>query len=389
LSPRAPEETLPRTNLRPRLRIAFLIRSLDAGGAERQLVDLVTHLDQSIFDITVLTYYPGGALAPQLEAAAGVRLIYLGKRGRRDVAGFVARLVRHVRDLRPAIIHGYMPDANGLAWLLGRLTGARVVWGIRASDVDLDHYDLLTRLLHRTEAWLSPHADLIIANSEAGSLYHARQGYSPRRMVVIPNGIDADRFRHDAEARRRLRHEWHVGDDEFVLGVVARLDPMKDHQTFLNAAALLATSMPRARCVIVGDGPPEIRRHLTELADQCRVSDRLLWLGARHDMPAVYNALDVTVSSSAFGEGFSNTIGEAMACEVPCAATDVGDAAMIIADTGRVVPRRRPDLLAAALVDLANADRAALGRMARDRIVEHFSTQALVERTTAALCGLE
>lgn len=370
------------------IRLAFLIRSLDAGGAERQLVQLCRRLSKSVFEITVITYYPGGALAPELEATPGVRVVTVGKRGRGDVVGFVRRLIRIVRESRPQIIHGYMWGANELAWMLGRITGARVVWGLRASDMDFSHYDLAFSLMARTGAWLSRRADLIIANSEAGRLHHIELGYAPARMIVIPNGIEVDRFKPDARARMLLREEWGFADDTFVVGIVGRLDPMKDHETFLEAASLAASRVPSARFVVAGSGQAAFRKRLEEIAIRKSVQDRVLWLGARRDIAAVYTALDVAVSSSAFGEGFSNALGEAMATEVPCVATNVGDAATILGDCGMIVPRRRPDLLAAALVHLASIDRAALGHEARKRIARYFSDTALAERTSAALCNL-
>jgi glycosyltransferase involved in cell wall biosynthesis len=367
------------------LRLVFLIRSLEAGGAERQLAQLATSLDKRQFAVTVITYYPGGALAGDLAAQPGVTVISLDKQGRGDLFGFLGRLLRTVRAQKADIIHGYMWGANELAWVAGRLTGARVVWGVRASNVDFSHYDWGSRWLFRAGAWLSGRADLIIANSEAGRRHHAREGYAAERMIVIANGIDVDRFRPDAAARARVRAEWQIADDAIVVGIAGRLDPMKDHETFLRAAAQLLERLPAARFVIVGAGAEAAQPKLEQSVNDARLHQRLRWVGARQDMPAVYNAFDIAVSSSAFGEGFSNTVGEAMACGVPCVATDVGDAAVIIADSGRVVPPGRPDLLADAIADLAAVDRSDLGRRARHRIVRDYSTKALADRTASAL----
>jgi glycosyltransferase involved in cell wall biosynthesis len=367
------------------LQLVFLIRSLEAGGAERQLVKLVELLDKSVFNITVLTYYDGGALAPEIDAVRGVTRMAVGKSGRRDVVRFFARLIRTVRRLRPDVVHGYMPDANALAWVAGRVCGARVVWGLRASDVDFRHYRFLSGALFKLAAWVSPYADLIIANSDSGRRFHTEHGYSSGRMIVIPNGIDLDRFRRDEDARRRLRLAWDVPPDGFVVGSVARLDPMKDHETYLEAAAILSRRIPDSRFVIAGDGPQETKRRLADMADRLGIANSVMWLGTRMDMPAVYSAFDVAVSSSAFGEGFSNTLGEAMACEVPCVTTDVGDGAAIVGDTGRVVPRRNPDRLAEGLAEMAVCDRVRLGKEARSRIQRLYGADALARRTAEAL----
>jgi glycosyltransferase involved in cell wall biosynthesis len=369
-------------------RLVFLIRSLEAGGAERQLVLLATRLDKAVFAVTIVTYYPGGILERELQSVEGVSVISVNKRGRGDTVGFLVRLIRTVRALRPDIVHGYMWGANELAWGLGRLTGARVVWGLRASNVDFGHYDRASAMLFRVGAWLSRRADLVIVNSHAGYRHHVEAGYSPDRMIVIPNGIDVERFQFDAVGRRRLRAEWSLPADALVVGIAGRLDPMKGHDTFLRAAAIVHERDVRAHFVIVGAGSADARTTLERSITDAGLRSHVHWVGPRHDMPAVYSACDIAVSSSVFGEGFSNTIGEAMACGIPCVATDVGDAALIVADCGRVVPPGHADLLADAISELAASDLAELGKCARRRVATEYGTTALADRTTAAMLAL-
>ena len=207
------------------IRLCFLIRSLESGGAERQLAELVTHLDKTRFDVTVLTFYGGGLFWNAVEQAPGVRLLCLGKTGRWDVAGFATRLVRCVRRLRPDVVHGYLGVANELAWLGGRAAGARVVWGLRSSDMDLDRYDWSFRASLRVSARLSPHVDLVIFNSHAGLRHHVdHHGFDRRNAAVVPNGIDVERFRPLPKARRQVRHAWGVEDNDHLIGLVGRLD---------------------------------------------------------------------------------------------------------------------------------------------------------------------
>ena len=374
--------------MRRPVRLCFLIRELDAGGAQRQLIELVSGLDKTRFEITVVTFYPGGLLRQSVEQAPGVRLVCLGKTGRWDVAGFVARLVGFLRRLRPDIVHGYLGVANELAWVGGRAAGARVVWGLRSSDVDLDEHDWLFRASLRLSTTLSPYVDLAIFNSHAGLRQHVdRHGFDGRNVAVVPNGIDTRRFRPRPEARRRLRRQWNVRDSEFLFGLVGRLDPMKDHDTFLEAMARLVERRPRARVVCVGEGPAPIARRLAESPAARALGDRLRWERARADVECVMAALDGLVLSSA-GEGFPNVVGEAMAAETPCVVTDVGDAAMLLADPQRTVSPRDPQSLALAcesLVVRPAAERSAMAAGDRRRIVEHFGTERLVRSTSALL----
>jgi glycosyltransferase involved in cell wall biosynthesis len=155
---------------------------------------------------------------------------------------------------------------------------------------------------------------------------------------------------------------------------------MKDYPTFLRAAALVARAWPGTRFVCVGGGPEGLRRELGGQARALNLDGRLLWTDVREDMPAVYNALDLACSSSAFGEGFPNAVGEAMACGIRCAVTDVGDSARIVGDTGAVVRPGRPEELAAGLLRLLG-EGARGGDEVRRRIVDRFSTAAMIEAT--------
>lgn len=374
--------------------ILFLVRSLRRGGAERQLVALATGLHRHGWPVSVACCYGGGAFQAELERA-GVPLIDLGKRGRRDVAGFLWRLLRALRRQRPAIVHGYMPLGNMLA-LCARVAcpGARVVWGVRSSLIDRSHRDWLSRLNFRLSRGAAHLANRIIANSEAGAAYHAALGYPRARMQVIPNGIDVGRFRFDATARGRVRREWHIDAGCTLVGLVGRIDPMKDHPTFLAAIGTLAKRHPTWRFVCVGGGQPGRVTAMHAHAQQLGLDDSsLTWAGPRSDLADVYSALDIAVSSSR-GEGFSNVIAEAMACERPCVVTDVGDSARIVGDCGVVVPPRDPAALAAGIERLAQAlagpgEAARRGASARARITATYSLDALVrnsERAFRALC---
>ena len=189
------------------LRIVFLIRSLGYGGAERQLAVLASGLRRRGHTISVLTFYPGGELEADLRSS-GVRVRSLEKRGRWDIAAFLANLHRAVREESPNVLHGYLGMPNIVAGATRPLfPGVRVVWGERASNMDLSHYDWLSRFSTGLGRVLSRTPDLIIVNSRAGFEHAASHGYPRGKMIVIPNGIDSDRFAPDAAAGCRVRTE--------------------------------------------------------------------------------------------------------------------------------------------------------------------------------------
>ena len=208
-------------------------------------------------------------------------------------------------------------------------------------------------------------------------------------MRVIPNGIDTRRFSFDGKARTRLRGEWSIPADAVLVGLVGRLDLMKDHPTFLKAAAKLAGRDPRWHFVCVGEGEPEYAVTLETQAVALGLQGRLVWAGPRGDMPAVYSALDLLASTS-YGESFPNVIAEAMACGRPCVVTDVGDSARIVDDCGIVVAARDPEAFAAAVARmlpvLTDGEAArAMHEAARARIVERYSLETLLRDSKAAL----
>jgi len=370
-------------------RICFLIRQLNLGGAQRQLLELVKGLDRDRFEITIVTFYDGGLYSAQAQNLPGVRCLSLRKGGRWDVFFFLRRLLRTLREINPRILHGYLGAANVLGVLLKPfLRNMRVVWGLRASNMDWRRYDWSEDFIFGLQRLCARWAALIIVNSQAGCSYLQSQGFPERKMLVIPNGIDTAYFRPDADSRDRVRAEWKIAGHAALIGLVARFDPMKDHETFLRAAEKFATARPEARFVVVGAGGPDYQIRLRAQFDELIMTHRVIWAGAREDMPAVYNALDILTSSSAYGEGFSNVIAEAMASGVPCVATDTGDSALILGDEGVLVPPQAPEALAAGwqqILELSPSQRRVLGEQARQRIIENFSSSALVQKTSAAL----
>jgi glycosyltransferase involved in cell wall biosynthesis len=158
----------------------------------------------------------------------------------------------------------------------------------------------------------------------------------------------------------------------------------------LQAAASFARENSDARFVCVGDGPAGYRLRLTSFADSLGLADRVLWVGRIDDMKAAYNAFDIATLSSAFGEGFPNTVGEAMACGVPVAATDVGDVRAIIGDLGEVVVPKNPELLCAAWRRLRQrlVREPGLRKEGREGIVANYGLDTMVRRTEDILSQL-
>jgi glycosyltransferase involved in cell wall biosynthesis len=370
------------------IRICFLIRQLNEGGAQRQLLALVKGMDKTKFNITLMSFYDGGCFSEEAKHFTHVKYICLKKSGRWDVFNFIYRLIRQLRQINPDVLHGYLGLANCLTiFMKPFLPKARMIFGVRASNVDLSHYDWLNRYSYKLECFLSRFAHTIIVNSKAGYRHSALNGFPENKMVVIPNGIDTEKFKPDPEARTKLRGELGVKNGETLIGLIGRLDPMKGHTTFLEAASIYAKSKKNVRFACIGTGPEIYKEKLVNLANKLGLSNLLLWVDSRNDMPKIFNALDMVSSSSSFGEGFPNVIGEAMASSVPCVVTDVGDSSWIVGETGVVVPPNNPKALAEGLLKCLNLnkDNEEKPIQARLRIENHFSLNKMVERTESVL----
>jgi glycosyltransferase involved in cell wall biosynthesis len=362
------------------IKVVHLITSLDRGGAQTMLTRLVLGMDRARFEPLVVSLLDGGAQGSEIEAG-GIRVLGLGMRRGVPSLAAVLRLRKIIRDERPAVLQSWLYHAD----LLGLCAAGRVplAWNIRLSAIAGERKAAQLGLLRRVLAAASRRPAVVIANSEAGRRAHAALGYRPRRWEIVPNGFDTDRFRPDAERRRGGRERLGFADAHRVIGMVARVDGMKDHATFLEAAARIAARQPAARFVLVGAGTDALALP-GGLAGVTRT------LGERGDVETLLPALDLHVLASK-GEGFPNALGEAMACAVPCVASDVGDAALLIGDTGAVVPPRDATALSEAILALLGRGPDGLrqlGAAARERVVARYSLAAMVRRYEAIYAGL-
>jgi glycosyltransferase involved in cell wall biosynthesis len=360
--------------------VLHLITGLETGGAEGTLERLVAGIDRTRFASVVVSMTDAGNIGRQIRVA-GTPLKTLGiPRGRGDPRGLV-KLLRILRRHRPAILQTWLYHAD-LLGLVAQLLGQapRLVWNVRCTEsVGADAVRSLLRRFSRL-----PRA--VVVNAHAGRLFHERLGYRPRRWEYIPNGFDTDALQPDPAAGQRLRAALGIDERAVVIGMPARWHPMKDHATFFSAAARLATRHPNLVLVLAGAGLDAANPELAQAISGSAKLPPIKLLGERRDMSALYPCFDIATLSSAFGEGFPNILGEAMACGVPCVATDSGDAAQILGPTGEIVPPRDAAALAAAwgrLVAEGPDARRARGAAARARIVEHYQLATMLGRYEA------
>jgi glycosyltransferase involved in cell wall biosynthesis len=366
------------------LKLIHIITSLDTGGAEMMLFRLVAQMDRARFENRVISLIPMGPMGVKIQAL-GIEVESLGmKPGRFSFRAFFW-LVSLLHRERPALIQTWMYHAdlmgNLAAWVVG---GIPVVWGIHNSTLDPQSSRLNTRavvwLLARLSCWLPKR---IISCSLRARDVHVGIGYYPDKMIVIPNGFDTVMFRQDEQARRDIRVELAIAQDVPLIGMVARYDPQKDFRNFVEAARIISGKNGSVRFLLCGKGADWNNIELVGWLQENGLNGRFTLVGQRDDIPRIMNGLDILSLSSAFGEAFPLTVGEAMACGIPCVATDVGDTAYMIGDTGIVVPPKDPQALADGwerLLRMNPAERRKLGEQARQRIQDDFDLGRIVKQ---------
>jgi glycosyltransferase involved in cell wall biosynthesis len=362
------------------IRVAHLISGLQVGGAELSLIKVARGLVHRGFESRVISMTSVGPVALKLTGS-GVEVGSLGMRAGRPGPLGVAKLVRILQRYRPHILQTWMYHADLLGALAAKLVPRRlpVIWNIRHSDLCPVATKPLTFLTARFCAQLSGRVpERVICCSEASRDSHVRMGYCANKMAVIPNGfeIGASNSETGVEVRRELR----IPEEAPVISMVARFHPQKNHGDFLEAAAIVRSARPNARFLLCGANVTWENPALVSKIDLFGLRDAVHLLGLRNDPERIMRASTVTVSASS-SEGFPNVLAEAMALGVVCVATDVGDSARIIGDSGVCVAAGDADGLGRALVGVINADGQSLAILqsrARQRIRGYFNEDTML-----------
>ncbi|MBG1243271.1 glycosyltransferase family 4 protein [Nostoc sp. NZL] len=368
------------------MKIIYIITGLSTGGAEVMLYKLLSRIDRKQFSPVVISLMDRGTWGDRI-ATLGIPIYTIGmKQGKPKLAN-IWQLIHIVRKLKPDLIQGWMYHGN-LAAQFARLfifKQVPILWNVRHSLYSLELEKPETTIIIKLCAQFSKFPKKIIYNSKNSAEQHEKSGYLIDKTCVIPNGFETDKFTPSAKARLSVRSELNTPENALLIGMIGRYHPIKDHFNFLQAAALLLKNYPNVQFVLAGNQVDWQNNILFELIHELGLLKQIHLLGERHDVPRLTAAFDIASSSSS-GEAFSNVIGEAMSCGVPCVVTDVGDSAWIVSDTGKVVPPRDPEALAnawQALIDTGKEGREALGKAARARVIECFSLNSVVAQYEA------
>jgi glycosyltransferase involved in cell wall biosynthesis len=367
-------------------KIIHIITSLSTGGAQMMLYKLVQRTNKNKFKIQVVSLTDGGQLEEKMQEH-GIKVHCLNMKPGSFKIKYLYTLVSILKQEKPDIVQTWMYHADLVGGVAAKFYRCKtpVLWGIRHSDLDKEASKKSTIMIAKICAKLSRYIPgKIICCSVASQEVHAKIGYMEKKMIVIPNGFELDRFSPNLSLSEELKEELNISKDEFVIGNVGRFNAQKDHENFIKAASIFEKEFKKAKFILCGDNLTWDNIQITEWIEKYKLSkEKICLIGRRADIPKIMTSLDILTLSSSFGEGFPNVIGEAMACQVPCVVTDVGDSALIVGDTGIVVKPRDSKELAEGWFEFARKtpdDRLKFGINARSRIKNNFDLNDIVKK---------
>lgn len=366
------------------MKIVHVINGLEVGGAERMLVRLAISICTIRPDTKqiVVSLSGPGALSAELKAN-GIEVISINASSVTGIPRAVWHLAQIFRKERPNVVQSWLYRSDLVAGLAGRLMGrTKIAWGIRCTNIP-SRSSATLKFLIRLNAWLSfvvPHE--IVCCAQSAELFHKAIGFDGSRMTVINNGFDFAAFRPSLTERKEVRCEMALNNDDILVGIVGRNDQLKDFGNFIAAATLAHAANPRLKFVMIGKGLDAQNADIYTPIKASGLEQNFFLLGARDDVATLMTAMDIYCLSSC-SEGFPNVVVEAMGAALPCVVTDVGDAALIVGDCGKVVPPREAAMLATAILDLAQLSQDELRRLgvrARERAVSNYSLHTITAK---------
>lgn len=362
------------------MKILHIITGLGDGGAEGVLTRLAinsSHLEHIIISLT-----GEGKYGAHLRRS-GIEVHCLNMRRSFNSAFAVWHLFKLVKSIKPDVVQTWMYHSDFLGGIVAKFAGIdNIFWGVRHSNLTPGTVKMSTRLVAYLCAYLSKFVPKkIICCSVEAVKTHTAIGYDANKFITIANGYCLDKY-HPYLDTSYLDEELGLRN-EILIAMVSRFDPQKDHMNLFSAISKVKSEYPNIKCLLVGEGMSATNKRLHSMINKSGCSGQVVLLGKRNDIPFIMNKIDIHILSS-LGEAFPNVIAEAMACGTPCVSTDVGDAALIIGDTGWTAKSQDSNALAdalrRALDEITNNNSAWIERklLARNQIVNKFEMSNMV-----------
>lgn len=368
-------------------KIVHIIIGLGRGGAEMALYRYLCSKSKNDLkyehEIISLTDY--GCYGRDLESK-GFNVYVLGLIGYKNICSVFCKLVSLLNKLKPDLVQTWMYHADLIGGVASKFAGSPpVLWGIHSYDIKRGA-NKSTRIIQKICAYLSSRVPTyILCVAFSSKKLHISAGYDESNFVVVNNGFIVPPLDFFDEDIISFRRGLGINSDDFVVGCIGRFHPAKDHRNFVSAASLLRSSFPKLKFLMIGAGIDYSNKLLLSWIDEFGMRQNFILLGERTDISLCLLAMDVFCSSSRT-EAFPLVVGEAMALGRPVVATDVGDTAFLLGDTGFIVESENSQSLATGLERMLSVSaecRSVYGNLARQRICNEFSLDKMVKNTEA------
>jgi glycosyltransferase involved in cell wall biosynthesis len=358
-------------------KVIHIITTLGSGGAENMLYKLLKHSNREVYYHEVISLMDEGVYGENIEKL-GVKVHCLNL-NKKNVLSSILKTKELCKEFD--VVNTWLYHADILGFLVGKvLLRKKLIWNIRHSNLDKNANKVTTLKIVKINAFLSRFVDCITYNSNKAVETHKQVGYLTKNFLVIPNGFELNKFKFNAEDRISIRNNLGISDKEKVIITVGRWDIQKDYFTLLKSLEDLKTKTTKFKMLMVGSRLDYSNQELKYLIDKHQLNKNVILLGRRDDIPAILSAADIYVSSS-LGESFSNSIGEAMACELPCVVTDVGDSRLIVGDTGDSVEAGDYKLLSNKLLEnIKSVDLNARSKKSRQRVISQYNIEVIAKK---------
>jgi glycosyltransferase involved in cell wall biosynthesis len=370
-------------------KIIHIITSLNVGGAEQALKRLLLTTPDAQCSTLVISLKNLGKIGEGLQSR-GFEVVALNTRSFLYFPVGIFRLYRIIRQFQPDIVQTWLYHADLIGGVVAKIAGVkRIIWGVRTTE--LDSGSKLTAWIRKLLARLSYVIPTkIVCVAEASRKKHIALGYDASKMVVIGNGFESEQLQSSLQQRAELRSSVCLKDEDIAIGTLGRLSQVKGQDVFVRSAGLIAQEYPNVRFLMVGRGLEPVNETLIQWINATGFADRFVLIGERRDVAVVLSAMDIFCLPS-LSEGFPNVLGEAMAMGLPCVSTDVGDAGVLLGDTGILVQKDDYEALAVGLkqmLDMSQDERTALGERARLRVQNEFTLEQTRKKFEAVYAEL-
>ena len=327
------------------MKIIHITSGLKNGGAEAILYRVISNQINK-FQHEVITLTDRGFYGDIL-IENGIKVKELNLKSIFSLPAAFIKLLFYIKSAKPNVIQTWMYHADVIGGIAAKILGVKkIIWGVHSTFLNPIETKSVTKIMVKTSTYLSYFIpNLIICCSETALNSHKKIGYCQNKLIIINNGVDINYFSPNSIERKLMRKKLNLGDDIFVIGMVARWHPVKDHETLFGAMHFIKNSNFKWKCILVGEGIINNNEKLNLLIDKYCLNEKVICMDSTKDISNIINALDLHILSSS-SESFGNVTAEAMSCGIPCIMTDVGEAKNLLSGIGWIVKKNSPMYLA-------------------------------------------